>query len=95
MVALGSLLQVYILRALVEIAQNKDHLHWWWAAILVVGMVATCMTQSISQHHCFTFGQRTGMKARATVAMAVFNKVLASSQKSLRWGRIESAQALF
>lgn len=68
-------LQVYILRALVEIAQNTDHLHWWWAAILVLGMLATCMTQSISQHHCFTLGQRTGVKARATVAMAVFNKL--------------------
>ncbi|KAG0577462.1 hypothetical protein KC19_5G158000 [Ceratodon purpureus] len=68
-------LQVYILRALVLIAQSTGHLRWWWATILVVGMLATCMTQSITQHHCFTIGQRTGMKARATVAMAVFNKL--------------------
>lgn len=72
------MVQVYILRALVQIAQSTDHLRWWWAAILVVGMFVTCLTQSMTQHHCFTIGQRTGMKARATVAMVVFNKVLAS-----------------
>lgn len=69
-------MQVYILKALVKIAQGTERLQWWWAALLVVGMFLTSTTQSITQHQCFTIGQRTGMKARATVAMAVFNKVL-------------------
>lgn len=68
--------QVYILRALVRIAQDTGSLHWWWATLLVAGMLVTSSTQSITQHHCFTIGQRTGMKARASIAMAVFNKVI-------------------
>ena len=66
---------MYILRELVEIAQDTTPLQWWWATMLVLGMLVTTTTQSISQHMCFTIGQRTGVKARATVAMAVFNKV--------------------
>jgi phosphatidylserine decarboxylase len=69
--------QVYVLRALVQVAQNSDteHLHWWWAMILVGAMMITSVTQSVAQHHCLKIGQRVGMKLRATVAMAVFDKV--------------------
>ncbi|KAG0612580.1 hypothetical protein M758_6G039100 [Ceratodon purpureus] len=68
-------LQVYILRELVKIAQTTERLQWWWATMLVLGMLVTSTAQSICQHMCFTIGQRTGVKARATVAMAVFNKL--------------------
>lgn len=80
---LAVVLQVYILKALVKIAQGTERLQWWWAALLVVGMFLTSTTQSITQHQCFTIGQRTGMKARATVAMAVFNKIQEMSLASL------------
>lgn len=71
-------MQVYVLRALVQVVQKSgtERLQWWWATILVVAMLVTSETQSISQHLCFTFGQRFGMRARATIAMAVFKKVL-------------------
>jgi hypothetical protein len=38
-------------------------------------MMITSVTQSVAQHHCLKIGQRVGMKLRATVAMAVFDKV--------------------
>lgn len=67
--------QVYTLKALVTVADPGSELTWWWAALLVASMFLTSEVQSVSQHHCFTLCQRIGMKARACVCVAVFQKV--------------------
>lgn len=42
---------------------------------MVIGMLLTSIIQSLAQHHCFTQGQKLGMKIRANVCHAVYKKV--------------------
>lgn len=75
-----ALAQVYVLRALVEIAEKSDeYLSWWRGFFLVFGMLITSNVQSIMQHYTFTAGQKSGMKIKSAMSMAVFNKVRAPS----------------
>ncbi|CAM6097000.1 unnamed protein product [Calypogeia fissa] len=67
--------QVFVLKALVEVAANSDeHLPWWRGFLLVFGMMCTSIALIISQHYTFTAGQKSGMKIKSAVSMAVFNK---------------------
>lgn len=70
--------QVYCLKSLVLIVQRSksEDVQRWWAAIIVVAMVVTSVIQSLSVHISFTVSQRIGMRARSTIAMTVFDKVV-------------------
>ncbi|MCO5601044.1 hypothetical protein L7F22_055161 [Adiantum nelumboides] len=71
------ILQVYVLKALVNVAKNEaGHFRWWWGMLLVMGMFLGSTTQSLSQNNLFNTSQRIGMRARAVVSMAVFDKLL-------------------
>eukprot|EP00850_Spirogloea_muscicola_P011143 SM000068S20575 [mRNA] locus=s68:197067:208001:- [translate_table: standard] len=86
-------LQVYVLKALVRISEEPHkRLQWWWAMLLVFAMLATSVVQSVSQHQCFTRCQKVGMKARAAVCVAVYQKVLAMRSAAL--GAASSGQML-
>lgn len=74
--ALDLIEQVFVLRALVEAAENSDQpFAWWRGLILVVSMLVTSTLQSIGQHYTCNTGLRTGIKIKAAMSMAVFNKV--------------------
>ncbi|MCO5581606.1 hypothetical protein L7F22_035494 [Adiantum nelumboides] len=77
------ILQVYILKALVELVEDEHELKWWWGSLLVLGMFSMSVLMSISQHMCFTLSQKVGMKLRSTISMAVFNKLLSIKLFSL------------
>ena len=68
-------LQVFDLKALVYLAEDQSQVSWWWGTLLVLGMLLTSIVQSLAQHHCFTQGQKLGMKIRANVCHAVYKKV--------------------
>ena len=66
---------MFDLKALVYLAEDGRQVSWWWATLLVLGMFLTSVLQSLAQHHCFTQGQKLGMKIRANVCHSVYKKV--------------------
>jgi hypothetical protein len=66
------------LKSLVLIVQRSksEDVQRWWAALIVLAMVVTSVIQSLSVHISFTVSQRIGMRARSTIAMTVFDKVV-------------------
>lgn len=66
------------MKSLVLIVQRSksEDVQRWWAAIIVVALLVTSVIQSLSVHINFTVSQRIGMRARSTIAMTVFDKVV-------------------
>ncbi|BBN10831.1 protein MpABCC10 [Marchantia polymorpha subsp. ruderalis] len=69
--------QVFVLKELVTEAENlHQKLQPWKGAMLVLGMLLTSNVQSVCQHWLFTYGQKSGMRVKAAISMAVFNKLM-------------------
>ncbi|CAM6123349.1 unnamed protein product [Calypogeia fissa] len=75
--------QVFAIRALIWIAQTNRHLQWWLATYLVAAMLICSTGQSIALQCTLSTGRKSGMKIRAAVCMAVYNKLMETKLAAL------------
>lgn len=80
---IASILQVFILRALVEGVADAHNFKWWWGTLLGLGMFFMTCAVSISRNMEMSSTQKVGMKIRSTVSMLVFDKILSLKFVSL------------
>ncbi|KAH7302237.1 hypothetical protein KP509_23G061900 [Ceratopteris richardii] len=87
------LTQVYVLKALVHLVENRSKdVHWWHGMFLVITIFIAVTMQSIAQNNLFSLSQRLSMKVRTIISMAVHDKLLsmnlALSNKVINEGKL-------